>query len=54
MKQHTTTLNIDNKRNKTNDTIDIDTKQKSSTTNLQRRLALISKKLNLCCLSNVK
>ena len=54
MGKNKNTLHLDNKDKRTNSTDDIDTKLENNITNLQRRLAVISKKLNLCCLINFK
>jgi len=54
MKQQNNTLNLDNKNKIKRRTGHIETNQESSTTNFQRRLTVISKKLNLCYLINVK
>jgi len=54
MKQPKNTLNLDNRHKTKNYTGNNDTNQESSTTNFQRRLTVISKKLNLCHLINVK
>ncbi|NQZ20663.1 MAG: hypothetical protein HRT53_01300 [Colwellia sp.] len=54
MEKHKNTLHLDNKDKIVNTTDNSDTKQKPSTSNFQQRLAVISKKLNLCYLINFK
>jgi hypothetical protein len=54
MEKHNKTLSIDNKGKIKNSTNDGGMNQKGQTSNLQRRLAVISKKLSLCYLVNFK